>query len=285
MNGRYSFSKTLNSKNAIYISYDTVKDEFEMHSHDCYEMVIISEHKGKHIINNDTYDVSRGDVFVFNEKAVHGFVGANELSMYNIAFNKSVFDEHHLDINNIPGYHALFTVETSCEQSDLYKSYIHLNVNTIDRVFDILEQMKREYNTKEEGYETMILSLFFELSIILSREYDKKRPNAGRMHKLAMAIAHIENNLSTVCVSDIVIHTGYTQRHINRLFKEMFNSTPTEYITRKRLEKSRHHLLNSEATVTETANAFGFSDSNYFIKKFKQHYGITPGQFKRMHIY
>jgi len=41
-------------------------------------------------------------------------------------------------------------------------------------------------------------------------------------------------------------------------------------------------LRSSELTVTEIAFDAGFSDSNYFARKFRQVVGTTPSAYRRM---
>lgn len=46
-----------------------------------------------------------------------------------------------------------------------------------------------------------------------------------------------------------------------------------------REEKSKELLMGTEMSVTEVAYAAGFSNSNYFIQRFRKYEGITPGEY------
>lgn len=67
-----------------------------------------------------------------------------------------------------------------------------------------------------------------------------------------------------------------------RLFREEFHTTVNEFIVQKRLALSCELLQRDpNLNVTGISSACGFSDYNYFIRRFKRQYGVTPLQFRR----
>jgi AraC-like DNA-binding protein len=53
------------------------------------------------------------------------------------------------------------------------------------------------------------------------------------------------------------------------------------YIKRKRLAYAKHLLSSTSLSVSEVADAAGFSDYNYFLRIFKQTYGISCGKLRK----
>ncbi|WFR58642.1 AraC family transcriptional regulator [Anaerocolumna sp. AGMB13025] len=65
-------------------------------------------------------------------------------------------------------------------------------------------------------------------------------------------------------------------------FKKEFGSTPIDYINALRLEGVARYLGTQPAAgISEAALQFGFEDYRYFIRLFKQRYGITPSSFRK----
>jgi len=66
----------------------------------------------------------------------------------------------------------------------------------------------------------------------------------------------------------------------SRAFKKATGTTYQEYLTGRRVEEARKLLKESSRTVTEIANAVGYSDINNLIRNFKKHTGFTPSEFR-----
>ncbi len=54
-----------------------------------------------------------------------------------------------------------------------------------------------------------------------------------------------------------------------------------KYIKELKLSMAARKLLTSNATVKEVAYFVGFDDPNYFIREFKDAFGLTPNQYRK----
>ncbi|MBO9152308.1 helix-turn-helix domain-containing protein [Chitinophaga sp. GCM10012297] len=50
----------------------------------------------------------------------------------------------------------------------------------------------------------------------------------------------------------------------------------------RRLERARYLLEHKRLTVSQACHESGFHDLSYFIGKFREHFGVTPGQFQKL---
>lgn len=70
--------------------------------------------------------------------------------------------------------------------------------------------------------------------------------------------------------------------YIRKLFKKEVGVTPHEYLIRLRMQRAKAILLSgvtnrySDYTVTQIAEACGFSEPLYFSRVFKKYFGIAP---------
>lgn len=72
-----------------------------------------------------------------------------------------------------------------------------------------------------------------------------------------------------------------------QLYKRMVSltgTTPSEYLRAKRIHRSEELLRSGEFTVSEIAYKVGFNNPRYFSKYFQDEYGMTPSQYKKMHL-
>lgn len=67
-----------------------------------------------------------------------------------------------------------------------------------------------------------------------------------------------------------------------RLFKEATGKTATEFIRQVRLTMAARLLLVSNDPVNCIAHDVGFEDANHFTRVFRQAFGMTPNQYRKM---
>ncbi len=81
-------------------------------------------------------------------------------------------------------------------------------------------------------------------------------------------------------VHEVAQRFGYSADHLSRLYRREFGIDLKAGIIRQRLSYMESLLLNTDATVKEIAAMSGFDDENLFVKFFKYHERITPGQYR-----
>lgn len=72
----------------------------------------------------------------------------------------------------------------------------------------------------------------------------------------------------------------FTTNYLSTWFRANMGENFLRYVTRLRLEKACV-LLQEGMRVYETAEQVGYADPKYFIKVFKQSFGVTPDVFRR----
>lgn len=74
-----------------------------------------------------------------------------------------------------------------------------------------------------------------------------------------------------------------TLPHFRRLFKQVFALPPQQYLIRTRLQTAAALLIakGTPLSIGEVAERSGFTDQNYFSRLFKQHYRISPMEYRR----
>lgn len=86
-----------------------------------------------------------------------------------------------------------------------------------------------------------------------------------------------------VRIADVAQAAGVHPVHLARVFRRHLGCTPGEYLRRRRLERSRTLLRETQRSLTDVALDSGFSDQSHFARAFKSETGRTPGDFRRRH--
>ena len=100
-----------------------------------------------------------------------------------------------------------------------------------------------------------------------------------RLRRLSRALRLIDAPLVRgVRVKELAAAAGMGESQFFVEFKALFGTTPARYALRRRLETVRR-LLRQLSTLAEET---GFGDAFHLSKAFKQEYGISPRDFRRL---
>lgn len=90
---------------------------------------------------------------------------------------------------------------------------------------------------------------------------------------------HLEHDISLDLLAD---HLKVRPDNASRLFRQIMGTGYTEYIKTRKLKRAEE-LMAQGRSVKDTAEMLGYSSAQYFIKVFKESYGVTPFQYKKSH--
>ena len=99
-----------------------------------------------------------------------------------------------------------------------------------------------------------------------------------------IVIDYIDKNLERdMSIKEISSSTNVSKSVLYKQFHDKFNCTVSEYIKRKRIEKSIKLIEKGGLSIEEISQSVGFSSASYFSKTFKAHMGNSPLQYKKLH--
>lgn len=105
--------------------------------------------------------------------------------------------------------------------------------------------------------------------------------NRGQLDMVIGTRRYIDNNYDTDLNLDALSHTRFVSKyHLLRLFKKYYGQTPKQYLTDKRIEKSKEYLKQG-MNITGTCFAIGFESPCSFSTLFKSRTGLTPSEFQK----
>ncbi|MBK4769177.1 MULTISPECIES: helix-turn-helix domain-containing protein [unclassified Pantoea] len=103
--------------------------------------------------------------------------------------------------------------------------------------------------------------------------------HAAVMHQLMMWIeANIEQKLM---LETVARRAGYSQWHLQRLFRSYTGVALGAYIRERKLTASVITLLSSNTSLMQIALQFGFDSQQTYCRTFRRMFDLPPGAFRR----
>ncbi|HEX8141662.1 MAG TPA: AraC family transcriptional regulator [Pyrinomonadaceae bacterium] len=72
----------------------------------------------------------------------------------------------------------------------------------------------------------------------------------------------------------------FSRYHFIRLFRQAFEQTPHQYLTRRRIERAKELLTSSRLTVTDVCFEVGFQSLGSFSSLFRKYVGHPPNTYR-----
>lgn len=99
--------------------------------------------------------------------------------------------------------------------------------------------------------------------------------------KIIMAKIYMDENFHESIDLDRISREACLSRfHFHRLFTRIYQRTPHQYLTRKRVEQARQWLADKDLSVSEICNNVGFESVGSFSVLFKKEIGFAPQYYR-----
>lgn len=101
--------------------------------------------------------------------------------------------------------------------------------------------------------------------------------------RVVSAKLFIDNNFEEALdLTSIARQANFSPYHFHRLFTTIYQKTPHQYLTFKRLEKAKALLQKEGISITEVCNSVGFESLGSFSTLFKKEHGYAPQYYRNI---
>lgn len=162
-------------------------------------------------------------------------------------------------------------------------SKLEAYLNTVKETYESLLGWEFEHLDVIRQFETVedikswLRKTLFEIS---ERLFLKKQSKSRRL--IEPIEQYIQVHLAEeLTLREIANKFSYSANHMGYLFKEQTGESFNEYLVRNRMEKARSLLQEPTLKIYEVADQVGYKSLAYFSRLFREHYGITPGDYRK----
>lgn len=101
------------------------------------------------------------------------------------------------------------------------------------------------------------------------------------IEKIHQVIEYIENNIQEYITADNISDNMYLSKyHLQRLFKAMTGSGLIEYVRSRKLTESLYDLAETDMTVSEISQKYGFDYEQSYARAFKSKFNVSPVNYR-----
>lgn len=108
-------------------------------------------------------------------------------------------------------------------------------------------------------------------------------PRKLDIRRLKRVLDYIDSNIGAPLSLDrLAAEAAMSPFHFSRLFKDATGLAPHRYVTERRIEAAKDALALPRTSLIEIALDKGFGSLDNFIRAFRKHVGLTPGQYRKL---
>lgn len=255
----------------IYVAFYQEKEKgfyFKGEHHPCWELAYVDIGEMYSVVNNQKSVVRQGEIVFYGPNQHHiQYAGKN----ISVNFFSMTFD---LDLETESSKFLLN------QKFQISRSHAAL-----------LDKIIRESTESGLYAADMMCCYLKEFMILLLRTLDSHpgihMPDStlkqnSEENMIEEVCNYVEENIfAPVSVADIAQHVNLSAPYLSSLFHKRKGLRLIEYITHKKLEKSKEMIRSGQYTITQIAEMLGYSSLHYFSRVFKANYNISPSEYAK----
>lgn len=241
----------------------------KLHFHECYELLIYIKGDVEYIVEEKRITPSSPIVVWFEPGKMHT--------------GKLLFP------SNYERYVFYFSPDFFCLNNkktpilDFIKNntgaFLELSQKKTDRLLKILQKMDETLTSDKIYSELLLNSLVIELFDMFNSLEETLQTGDELNNSMAEVKRYIDAEYKNISsIEDIAEQFFYSREHLSRKFKETYNISIAQYLTKRRVTESLTLLKSTSAA--EAGYAVGFHSQSAFITAFKKIMHMLPSEYK-----
>ena len=193
---------------------------------------------------------------------------------------------------DMDAFFAAFYQNEQAAMADLLKEKIEKriqvftagqNPETAAVIRFILDEARTRGNFYRESIKGCLQTLLvmFARSAASEAEEGEEAEKGKKENRLGVEMDYISTHYSeNICISELADMCHISETHLRRLFQEVMNISPLEYINLVRIQAACHELQNTNKPVDKIRIEVGFETASTFNRNFRKLVNMSPKEWR-----
>lgn len=240
----------------------------------------------EYVIDGKHIKLSSGDVCVFDKDVIRSKAktGKDDI-VINISMKNDFFSNRLINTLKKKSIVTSFIFSTLTNES--HDNYLIFSTNRNKKIHKLFMDLLIEYYDENIYSKEAIQSLLSLIFIELLREHQNKtgkyaiKISSHEGNTILDILLYIETNYLNCTLKKLAYHFDYHPKYLSILIKEKTGKNFKQIQTDKKMQVARDYLLNTDLSNQRIAEEINISNINYFYKKFKETYNMSPKEFRQ----
>ena len=249
-----------------------------LHWHTEFEIIHVVSGCYRIFINDHEILLNEGDVCLVPGKVVHGDAPDKGVGK----FESAVFD---IELMRLHGFSPDAFISEIVNGTITIENVYRLNEckdisRTVTSFFEAIRDQREGWEAISTGYLIILFGLINKNKLYSEKKIlpAKKRV---RNEKLELVFDLIKKNyMKNITLEELADAAGFSPKYFCRVFREMTNRAPVEYLNWFRINRSCAMIRETDEKLQDIAVKCGFNDFSYFIKLFHRYKNMTPLKYR-----
>lgn len=249
-----------------------------LHWHTEFEIIHVVSGCYRIFINDHEILLNEGDVCLVPGKVVHGDAPDKGVGK----FESAVFD---IELMRLHGFSPDAFISEIVNGTITIENVYRLNEckdisRTVTSFFEAIRDQREGWEAISTGYLIILFGLINKNKLYSEKKIlpAKKRV---RNEKLELVFDLIKKNyMKNITLEELADAAGFSPKYFCRVFREMTNRAPVEYLNWFRINRSCAMIRETDEKLQDIAVKCGFNDFSYFIKIFHRYKNMTPLKYR-----
>jgi AraC-like DNA-binding protein len=176
------------------------------------------------------------------------------------------------------------------KDTEASKTFYHEGFYSLEfqQILNSIDDYKEELLVRKFHLESRALDIFIEQIKLFEDDIKGESKELllryNELERIKDLSNFIDENLDKeLTISDLSKQSGLNPSKLQKGFKHIFNKTVRDFVIYKRIEKAKFLLLSTRQSMSSISVNSGFESPSYFSKVFKEYYGHSPSDFRKLY--